>query len=101
MATGSWPGGRQGVSQLLDRMSHIATVSHLRRVISPLSKTQPHFEARDVHSTHWGKLCPNETPEGQRCGLIKNLALSCIISSHETENIEGELVKFGVNLIKE
>jgi len=101
MATGTWPGGRQGVSQLLDRMAFLATASHLRRVLSPLSRTQPHFEARDVHPTHWGKICPNETPEGQRCGLIKNLALGCLISSSEPKpEVEEEIVNMGIEKIK-
>ncbi|MEM2632714.1 MAG: DNA-directed RNA polymerase subunit B'', partial [Nitrososphaerota archaeon] len=80
-ATGNWPGGRVGVTQLLNRTNYIATLSHLRRVQSPLSRSQPHFEARDLHGTHWGRLCPNETPEGANCGLVKNLALSAEFSS--------------------
>ena len=75
-------------------------VSHLRRVVSPLSKTQPHFEARDLHPTHWGKLCPNETPEGQSCGLQKNLAIGCLISSKETSGLEKNLAQLGTNIIK-
>lgn len=74
LATGNWIGGRTGVSQLLDRNDHISTLSHLRRVISPLSRAQPHFEARDLHPTQWGRLCPSETPEGPNCGLVKNFA---------------------------
>ncbi|TEU14353.1 MAG: DNA-directed RNA polymerase subunit B'', partial [Hadesarchaea archaeon] len=73
LATGNWPGGRTGVSQLLDRTNYISAISHLRRVVSPLSRSQPHFEARDLHPPHWGKLCPCETPEGPNCGLVKNL----------------------------
>ena len=80
LATGNWVGGRNGVSQLLDRTSNMSTLSHLRRVVSPLTRTQPHFEARDLHPTQWGRLCPNETPEGQNCGLVKNLALVVDIS---------------------
>jgi len=80
LATGNWVGGRNGVSQLLDRTSNMSTLSHLRRVVSPLTRTQPHFEARDLHPTQWGRLCPNETPEGQNCGLVKNLALLVDIS---------------------
>ncbi|HEQ78766.1 MAG TPA: DNA-directed RNA polymerase subunit B'', partial [Euryarchaeota archaeon] len=72
LSTGNWVGGRAGVSQLLDRNSHMSAVSHLRRVVSPLTRSQPHFEARDLHPTQWGRLCPNETPEGQNCGLVKN-----------------------------
>ena len=75
MATGNWIGGRTGVSQLLDRVSNVSTLSHLRRIISPLTRSQPHFEARDLHPTQWGRICPNETPEGQNCGLVKNAAL--------------------------
>ncbi|MCL4335343.1 MAG: DNA-directed RNA polymerase subunit B [Candidatus Thermoplasmatota archaeon] len=75
MATGNWNGGRTGISQLLDRVSNVSTISHLRRIISPLTRSQPHFEARDLHPTQWGRICPNETPEGQNCGLVKNAAL--------------------------
>jgi DNA-directed RNA polymerase subunit B len=79
-ATGNWPGGRVGVTQLLNRTNYLATLSHLRRVQSPLSRSQPHFEARDLHGTHWGRICPAETPEGSNCGLVKNLALSAEFS---------------------
>ncbi|MFH1393536.1 MAG: DNA-directed RNA polymerase subunit B'' [Candidatus Micrarchaeota archaeon] len=80
MATGNWIAGQTGVSQLLDRVSHISTISHLRRIISPLSKKHPHFKARDLHGTHLGKLCPNETPEGPSCSLVKNLAVQAEVS---------------------
>jgi len=80
LATGNWGRGRVGVTQLLDRTNYISTLSHLRRLQSPLSRSQPNFEARDLHPTHWGRLCPNETPEGSNCGLVKNLALSATIA---------------------
>jgi DNA-directed RNA polymerase subunit B" len=100
MATGTWVGGRTGVAQLLDRTAHIAAISHLRRVNSPLSKTQPHFEARDFHPTHIFKICPNETPEGQSVGLVKNLAIGCTVASHEVAELEKELKRLGVELIQ-
>ncbi len=80
LATGNWGRGRVGITQLLDRTNVVSTLSHLRRLQSPLSRSQPNFEARDLHPTHWGRLCPNETPEGSNCGLVKNLALSASIS---------------------
>ncbi len=80
VATGNWVRGRVGVTQLLDRTNYASTLSHLRRLQSPLSRSQPNLEARDLHPTHWGRLCPNETPEGSNCGLVKNLALSAVIS---------------------
>ncbi|RLF27532.1 MAG: DNA-directed RNA polymerase subunit B [Thermoplasmata archaeon] len=97
LATGNWVGGRAGVSQLLDRTSNIATVSHLRRVTSPLTRSQPHFEARDLHSTQWGRLCPNETPEGPNCGLVKNLALTVEISEgYDAKEVEKVLYDLGL-----
>jgi len=80
LSTGNWVGGRAGVSQLLDRTSNMSGMSHLRRVTSPLTRSQPHFEARDLHPTQWGRLCPNETPEGQNCGLVKNYSLIVDVS---------------------
>ncbi|MGQ9530102.1 MAG: DNA-directed RNA polymerase subunit B [Candidatus Bathycorpusculaceae bacterium] len=97
LATGNWGRGRVGVTQLLDRTNHISALSHLRRLQSPLSRSQPNFEARDLHPTHWGRLCPNETPEGSNCGLVKNLALSaCISVGVNPEKIKQVLFSMGV-----
>jgi len=97
LATGNWVGGRAGVSQLLDRTSNMSTVSHLRRVTSPLTRSQPHFEARDLHPTQWGRLCPNETPEGQNCGLVKNAALIVDVSEGIAESeVIAQLRDLGV-----
>ena len=75
LAIGSWVGGRTGISQRLERGSYIKTVSHMRNVLSPLTSTQEHFAARELHPTHWGKLCTSETPEGATIGLRKYLAI--------------------------
>ena len=97
IATGNWGRGRVGVTQLLDRTNYLSTISHLRRVQSPLSRTQPNFEARDLHSTHFGRICPSETPEGSNCGLVKNLALSAIISQNvPSEEVVETLYNSGV-----
>ncbi|MEM2675100.1 MAG: DNA-directed RNA polymerase subunit B [Candidatus Bathyarchaeia archaeon] len=97
LATGNWGRGRVGVTQLLDRTNYLSTLSHLRRLQSPLSRSQPNFEARDLHPTHWGRLCPNETPEGSNCGLVKNLALSaCISVGVNPEKIKQILFSMGV-----
>ena len=90
MATGNWIGGRRGVSQRMDRMNHLAGLSHLQRVVSPLSAAQENFEARSLHSTHLGRLCPTETPEGSNIGLRKNLAMLARVT-HEVD--EQELTK--------
>ena len=96
IATGNWGRGRVGVTQLLDRTNYLSTISHLRRVQSPLSRTQPNFEARDLHATHFGRICPSETPEGSNCGLVKNLALSALISVNvSSEEIVEKLYDLG------
>ena len=96
IATGNWGRGRVGVTQLLDRTNYLSTISHLRRIQSPLSRTQPNFEARDLHATHFGRICPSETPEGSNCGLVKNIALSGIISVNiPSEEIVEKLYDLG------
>src|SRR5437870_254448 len=101
LATGNWVGGRAGVSQLLDRTSNMSALSHLRRVTSPLTRSQPHFEARDLHPTQWGRLCPNETPEGQNCGLVKNLALVIDVSEgFPEEEVKLLLADLGTKQVK-
>jgi len=97
LATGNWGRGRVGITQLLDRTNLVSTLSHLRRLQSPLSRSQPNFEARDLHPTHWGRLCPNETPEGSNCGLVKNLALSASISvAANVEKVRQVIYDLGV-----
>jgi len=97
LATGNWGRGKVGITQILDRTNFTSTLSHLRRLQSPLSRSQPNFEARDLHPTHWGRLCPNETPEGSNCGLVKNLALMACSSVYvNSEEVEHVLYRLGV-----
>ncbi len=97
IATGNWVRGRVGVTQLLDRTNYSSTLSHLRRLQSPLSRSQPNLEARDLHPTHWGRLCPSETPEGSNCGLVKNLALSAVITDGvDSREFVSKLRRMGV-----
>jgi len=102
IATGNWVRGRVGVTQLLDRTNFSSTLSHLRRLQSPLSRSQPNLAARDLHPTHWGRLCPNETPEGSNCGLVKNLALYSTISiGVDPKEVVNRLYKMGVVRLEE
>jgi len=87
MATGSWVGGRTGVSQRIQRINFLESLSHLQRVISPLSASQENFAAREIHATHLGRLCPIETPEGTNIGLRKNSALLAAISYESDEEV--------------
>jgi len=98
LATGTWTGGRKGISQNIDRTNMLASFSHLQRVVSLLTSTQENFAARSLHPTHWGRLCPIETPEGTPIGLRKNLAILCNISKGDTqdEKMKKALENYGM-----
>jgi len=101
MATGNWVGGRTGVCQRVERLNFIQMQSHLQRVVSPLSSSQENFQARALHSTHLGRLCPSETPEGSNIGLRKNLAILARTSDRVDEEVlVKELKKLGLNEVK-
>jgi len=84
LATGNWASGKSGtkngVSQVLNRLTYASTLSHLRRLNTPIGREGKLAKPRQLHNTHWGMICPAETPEGQACGLVKNLALMAYIS---------------------
>jgi DNA-directed RNA polymerase, subunit B" (EC 2.7.7.6)/DNA-directed RNA polymerase, subunit B' (EC 2.7.7.6) len=75
----------------------ISTYAHLRRVKSPLARKHPHFAAREVHGTQWGKICISETPEGQEVGLTKYLAITAKVSVGADEaSLAAKLKELGV-----
>ena len=86
LATGNWGdqkkamSAKAGVSQVLNRYTFASTLSHLRRTNTPIGRDGKIAKPRQLHNTHWGLVCPAETPEGQACGLVKNLALMCYIT---------------------
>ena len=63
-----------GVAQVLNRLTYISSLSHLRRVNTPIDKNGKLIPPRKLHSTSWGFLCPAETPEGGSVGVVKNLS---------------------------
>uniref|UniRef100_M4BF07 DNA-directed RNA polymerase subunit beta n=1 Tax=Hyaloperonospora arabidopsidis (strain Emoy2) TaxID=559515 RepID=M4BF07_HYAAE len=84
LATGNWgmqkSASKAGVSQVLNRLTYASSLSHLRRLNTPLGREGKQAQPRQLHNTHWGMICPAETPEGQAVGLVKNLALMAYIS---------------------
>lgn len=84
LATGNWGikniNSKQGVAQVLNRLTFYATLSHLRRVNTPIEKSGKLVQPRKLHSTQWGVICPAETPEGGSVGLVKNLAIAAKIT---------------------
>ncbi|MEQ1674109.1 MAG: DNA-directed RNA polymerase subunit beta, partial [Candidatus Nitrotoga sp.] len=71
--------GSSQLSQFMDQTNPLSEVTHKRRIsaLGPggLTRERAGFEVRDVHPTHYGRLCPIETPEGPNIGLINSLAL--------------------------
>jgi len=95
LATGNWGdrknASKAGISQVLNRLTYASSLSHLRRVSTPLGREGKNAKPRQLHNTHWGMVCPAETPEGQAVGLVKNLALMAYIS---VGSAQGPIIEF-------
>ena len=65
---------KAGVAQVLNRLTFPSTLSHLRRINTPLEKSGELIAPRKLHNTTYGFLCPAETPEGQSIGVVKNIS---------------------------
>ena len=63
-----------GVAQVLSRLTYISSLSHLRRINTPIDKSGKLIPPRKLHNTQWGFICPAESPEGQSVGVVKNLS---------------------------
>jgi DNA-directed RNA polymerase II subunit RPB2 len=73
---------KSGVSQVLNRMSYNATLSHIRRIQTPVEKSGKLLAPRKLHGTSWGFVCPVETPEGHSVGIVKTMSLLATITGH-------------------
>lgn len=71
-----------GVSQVLNRLSYLATVSHLRRIQTPVEKSGKLLAPRKLHGSSWGYMCPVETPEGHSVGIVKSMSMLTSITQH-------------------
>ena len=75
-----------GVAQVLNRLTYIASLSHLRRVSTPTDKSGKLIPPRKLHNTSWGFICPAETPEGASVGVVKNMSYMAHITVHSNSN---------------
>ena len=103
LATGNWGvknqlnKNKQGVAQVLNRLTFTATLSHLRRINTPMEKNGKLIHPRKLHNTQWGIICPSETPEGSSIGLVKNLSMMATITiASDSRNIIVHLEKLGM-----
>jgi len=89
-----------GISQLLSRLSYYSAISHLRRINTPIEKCGKLIAPRKLHTSQWGMICCAETPEGASVGVVKNFAMSSIIThTCSLLPVLNEVKKFGSSLI--
>jgi len=96
LSTGNWgnknASNKQGVAQVLSRLTSNSTLSHLRRVTTPIEKNGKLVGPRKLHCTQWMVLCPHESPEGAAIGVVKNLAASSIVTLHSNSSVIKHII---------
>lgn len=106
LATGNWGiksnKNKQGVAQVLNKMTYSASISHLRRINTPIEKSGKLVQPRKLHPTQWGIICPSETPEGASVGLVKNMSMGCSLTiASNSSNVRSLIEESGTRMFTE
>ncbi len=106
LSTGNWgvtknKVARTGVSQPLQRLTYLATVNHLKKLVAPIAKEGKQTKPRQLHNSSFGMACSNDTPEGQACGLMKSFSLLTHVSLPVRSNIKALIMDCIGEYIKE
>ena len=114
LATGNWNLGttkntvsmyavKVGVAQVLNRLNYSSTLSHLRRINTPIDKKGKLVKPRQLNGTSIFTTCPAETPEGQSVGIVKNMSLSTSMSTESNDQVIINLLleKFKIEPLEE
>ena len=78
----SMTSAKVGVAQVLNRLTYSSSLSHLRRINTPIDKSGKLVPPRKLHNTSWGFICPAETPEGGSIGVVKNISYLSHVTIH-------------------
>ncbi|KAL3813251.1 hypothetical protein ACJIZ3_014519 [Penstemon smallii] len=90
LSTGNWQVkrfrmNRKGMTQVVARLSYIATLGYMTKITPQVEKSRKVSGPRALQPSQWGMMCPCDTPEGEACGLVKNLALTTHVTTDEDE----------------
>jgi DNA-directed RNA polymerase II subunit RPB2 len=89
-----------GVAQVLSRLTYVSSLSHARRISTPIDKSGKLIPPRKLHNTTWGFACPAETPEGQSVGVVKNLSYMTHVTIHSDSLPLHEYIMPHINSIE-